>query len=178
MRRRITCFGEEILRNESFEVKEITDEIKNLVEDMFETMEDADGVGLAAPQVNVAKRVIVIDVPPLSEEESRVREALINPVILSKSEETQIDEEGCLSVPGVRAEVERALSVEVEYLSLDGEKKRIKGDRLLARALQHEIDHLNGVLFVNLLSDDVRKEIRNELKEIKRNNRAKLKRSR
>lgn len=139
--RNIRTYGDEVLRKKSRKVDEINDRIHKLIKDMFDTMYDADGVGLAAPQVGILKRVIVIDVGdgPV---------ALINPEIIS-GEGEQIDEEGCLSIPGKGGEVLRPYKVKVKALSEAGEEIIIEGEELFARALCHEIDHLEGVLFVD-----------------------------
>ncbi len=134
--------GEAILRQQSKEVKKITPALVRLLEDMAETMEAAVGVGLAAPQVGIGKRIIVV-----RHERDTVLE-LINPVVL-KAAGIETGSEGCLSCPGLYGEVERAAEVEVEGLNREGKKIRINGEGLLARILQHEIDHLNGILFVD-----------------------------
>lgn len=131
-----------ILRQVSKEVRKITPNIHKLLDDMAETMYDAGGVGLAAVQVGVLKRVVVIDVG-----EGLIE--LINPVIVSKEGE-QVGPEGCLSIPGVVGEVKRAMKCTVEALNRQGEKIVVTGEGYLARALQHEIDHLNGILFTDL----------------------------
>ncbi|NMG02377.1 peptide deformylase [Azoarcus taiwanensis] len=128
-------------------VEQVDDEIRRLVDDMAETMYEAPGIGLAAIQVNVQKRVIVIDV---SEDKSSLM-ALINPVIVERRGE-QTCEEGCLSVPGIYEKVTRAEEVTVEALDRDGQAFRIEADGLLAVCIQHEIDHLDGKVFVEYLS--------------------------
>ena len=128
-------------------VEKIDDKIRALARDMAETMYEAPGIGLAATQVNVHKRIVVIDV-------SETRDALlvlINPRLVDKTG-SQVCEEGCLSVPGIYDKVERAESVVVDYLDLDGEKQSISADGLLAVCLQHEIEHLDGHVFVEHLS--------------------------
>ncbi len=137
--RNIRKDGDEILRKHSREVDEINDKVLTLLEDMKDTLYKADGVGLAAPQVGVLKRVVVIDVG-----EGLLQ--LINPVIKSQSGQ-QCNAEGCLSVPGIWGEVNRPTNVVVEALNEKGEKITINGEGLLAIALCHEIDHLDGVLF-------------------------------
>ncbi len=129
-------------------VDTVDDSIRVLVQNMAETMYDAPGVGLAATQVNVHKRVVVIDV---SEEKNDLR-VLINPEILNKSEEQKIYEEGCLSVPDVYDDVERPATVRVRALDLSGESYEFDAEGLLAVCVQHEIDHLNGKVFVQHLS--------------------------
>jgi peptide deformylase len=131
-----------VLRKKAKEIKEITPAILRLLADMAETMDAANGVGLAAPQVGIEKRIVLVKIG-----KNELLE-LINPVILKQSGD-EVDVEGCLSFPGLYGEVQRALEVEVEALDRHGKKKKIKGTGLLARALQHEIDHLEGVLFVD-----------------------------
>lgn len=135
--------NDEILRKKSREVEVVDEKIKILVEDMIETMHKYDGLGLAAPQVGVLKRVIVVD---LYDGNGPI--ALINPVII-KTKGTQVVEEGCLSFPNKFAKVERPETIVVEGLNVDGEKVKVKGNALLAQALSHEIDHLNGELFID-----------------------------
>ncbi len=129
------------LRKRSREVEKIDQRIITLVDDMIDTMYDADGVGLAAPQVGVLKRIIVIDVG-----EGEIE--LINPVIIESTGE-QIDVEGCLSIPGITGEVKRPDRVKVRGLDRNGKTIEILGEELLARALCHEIDHLDGILFTD-----------------------------
>ncbi|MCR4814701.1 MAG: peptide deformylase [Lachnospiraceae bacterium] len=138
--------GKEALRSNAKEVKEITPRIRELIEDMFDTMYEANGVGLAAPQVGIRKRIVVVDVTG----EDPV--ALINPVILEKDGE-QTGYEGCLSVPGKTGIVTRANHVVVEAYNENMEKFTIEAEELMARALQHEIDHLDGVMYVDLVKE-------------------------
>ncbi len=135
--------GDEILRKRSREIEVIDDKIKELAADMMETMHKWDGLGLAGPQVGVLKRIIVIDLY-----EEGMQFTLINPVII-KEKGTQEVEEGCLSFPNKFGKVERPKEVVVEALDIDGKKLKIKAKDLLAQALCHEIDHLNGVLFTD-----------------------------
>lgn len=144
----IRLMGDPVLRQESEEVETIDDELRRLAQDMFDTMYGADGVGLAAPQVGVMRRLIVVD----PREEDVTPRALVNPRVLETSEETDRAEEGCLSIPGLRDVVERQAAVVVEALDLDGQPVRIEADGLLARVLLHEIDHLNGILFLDRLT--------------------------
>lgn len=131
--------GDEVLRKKSRKVEDINERILTLIEDMKETMYAADGVGLAAPQIGVLKRVVVIDVGdgPIT---------LINPEII-KEEGTQVDFEGCLSIPDYNGKVERPFKVTVKALNEKGEEFVLEGEELLARAFCHEIDHLDGILF-------------------------------
>lgn len=128
---------------------EINDELRKFIADMIETMKDAPGVGLAAPQVNVSKRILVVDVS--SEDPSMPPFALINPEIIEQSGECGI-EEGCLSIPEFTAEIPRAKEVKVRYLDENGREKEIKADGFLAIVLQHELDHLNGITMLDHVS--------------------------
>lgn len=139
--RNIRKYGDEILRKKSKKVEVINERILTLLNDMEETMYDEDGVGLAAPQVGILKRIVVIDVG-----EGILK--LINPEI-TYTEGSCIDEEGCLSVPGEQGKVERPYKVNVKALNEKGEEIIVEGEELLARALCHEIDHLDGILFVD-----------------------------
>ena len=148
--RQIRIYGDEILTKKCKEVKEITPKIETLVNDMFETMRDAEGVGLAAPQVGILKRIAVIDV---SEEQDQPI-VLINPEILETSGE-QEGSEGCLSVPGKAGIVKRPNYVKVRATDLDGQEYEIEGEELLARALIHEIEHLDGQLYVDKVEGEL-----------------------
>lgn len=141
--REIRLDSDPILRKISREVPEITDRIKVLVEDMIETMYHADGVGLAAPQIGILKRIIVVDIY----DETGVK-VLINPEIVEQ-DGMYLDTEGCLSIPGKTGYVERPEYTKVKGLNLEGEEIIVEGEGLLSRALCHEIDHLNGVLFTD-----------------------------
>ena len=124
--------------------------VRALIDDMLETMYDADGIGLAAIQIGVAERVIVMDLD--QKEGKRKPRAFVNPRILWASDETATFEEGCLSVPEIWDEVERPAKIRVEYLDRDGKAQTLEADGLLADCLQHEMDHLNGILFIDHLS--------------------------
>ena len=149
-KRSIVTLPDPILRQVSRPVERVDDDVRELVEDMFETMYAAPGVGLAAVQVGVPLRVIVLDAAEEGEERRPL--AMINPEILSFSEEKRVYEEGCLSIPEVRVEIERPASVHVRFLDLEGRQQQLKADGLLATAIQHEIDHLNGRLIIDYLS--------------------------
>ncbi|MDI3546419.1 MAG: peptide deformylase [Halanaerobiales bacterium] len=142
----IRKIGDPVLRSKAKEVEEVTDKTRDLLDNMAETMYDAPGIGLAAPQVGILQRVIVVDV----EDDNGLLE-LINPEIISVSEEKAIMEEGCLSIPEEKGHVVRAKKVTVRGLNRNGKEVIIEAEDLLARALQHEIDHLDGVLFVDKL---------------------------
>ena len=143
--------NDHILREKCPEIKEITPEILRLIDDMVETMHSADGIGLAAPQIGIPKRLVVIDI-----QEGDIM-VLVNPRVVEQSGE-DLAIEGCLSFPGLYGEVPRASRVKVEAMNKDGEIVVVDADGLLARALQHEIDHLNGVLFVDRVTRFVRPE--------------------
>jgi peptide deformylase len=138
------------LRLVSKPVKDIDDELRGLVADMFETMYSAPGIGLAAIQVGIPQRVVTLDLA--KKEEARKPEVVINPEILWTSEERNTYEEGCLSIPELYEEVERPAQVKVRYTDLEGQLHEVEANGLLATCLQHEIDHLNGVLFIDHLS--------------------------
>lgn len=150
MIREILQLPDPVLRKVSTPVEKIDGEVKKLIEDMFETMYDAPGVGLAAIQIGVARRVVTIDATRGDEEKKPM--VFINPEIVSVSEETDSKEEGCLSIAEFYEEVERPSAVKVRYMDEKGKTQEIEADGLLARALQHEIDHLNGILFIDHIS--------------------------
>jgi peptide deformylase len=159
----ILHFPDPRLRTRAAPVARVDDSIRRLVDDMFDTMYDAPGIGLAATQVNVHQRVIVIDV---SEEKNEPR-VFINPEILVREGVEQMDE-GCLSVPGVYETVERADRVKVRALNRDGQPFELETDGLLAVCIQHEMDHLEGKLFVDYLSSLKRERIRKKLEKLRR----------
>lgn len=157
--RQIVLADDPLLRKKSKKVKRITDDVQRLIDDMVETMRVAPGVGLAAPQVGVLQRVAVIEVPIRSDEDSESEEeprtrlyVLINPEVTERSEETTLADEGCLCLPGYVGEVERAAEVEVRYLNRAGRKMRLQGNDFLARVIQHEVDHLDGILYTDRLT--------------------------
>lgn len=159
-KREILHFPDSRLRNVAGPVEKVDDEIRQLVDDMFETMYDAPGIGLAAIQINVPQRVIVIDI---SEDKSEPL-CLINPRILEKEGEESMDE-GCLSVPEIYETVTRAEKIRVRALDRDGKSFEMDADGLLAVCIQHEIDHLDGKLFVDYLSNLKRQRIRKKLEK-------------
>ena len=142
-----------ILKQKAERVAKVDDDLRKFLDDMLETMYVADGVGLAAPQVGVSKRIVVIDVSAREDEEVGNNPIfLVNPEIVWHSDEKGCQFEGCLSVPEQRAEVERYVQVRVHYLDYDGKEQEILADGLLAIALQHEIDHLDGILYIDRIS--------------------------
>jgi len=153
-------YGEPDLREKALPVKEITPEILNLIKDMAETMYTASGVGLAASQVGVLKRIILVD----EEEDGLI--VLINPIII-KSEGEVVEEEGCLSVPDIYSQVKRSSKVTIKALNENGDPIEITKEDLTARALQHEIDHLDGILFIDRIGRMERQILLNKLKKKK-----------
>ncbi len=162
---RIRKYGDPVLETKADPVTEFDGEMRQLAADMFETMYANKGVGLAAPQVGVSRRLAVID--PSAGEDEAARIVLVNPEILVK-EGMQIGEEGCLSIPGFREDVKRAWRVRARAQDLEGKFFEIEGEELLARAIQHEIDHLDGILFLQHLSllkrDLIKRKIRKLVK--------------
>jgi peptide deformylase len=148
--REIVKLPDKRLRLKSEPVKRIDSSIRKLVEDLFETMYDAPGIGLAAIQIGVPKRVVTMDLS--KKEDDHKPHVFINPEVIWKSNETSKYEEGCLSIPEYYEEVERPAQVKVKYLDLDGKAQEIEASGLLATCLQHEIDHTNGVLFIDHIS--------------------------
>jgi len=149
--REIVLLGDPVLREEAGEVTEFDDKLRRLVRDMFETMYHADGIGLAAPQVGLSQRVLVVDLRR-EEDAEPARVALVNPRVTWESDVTDKQSEGCLSIPGMEDVVTRPFAVTVEGFDPDGRPLKIKADALYARALQHEIDHLDGILFIDRLT--------------------------
>ena len=162
----IVKFGDPVLEREADTVSEFdTPELHKLLEDMFESMYAAKGVGLAAPQIGLSRRLTVIDCSVVEGESEKI--VLINPQIIHK-EGKQTGEEGCLSIPGFREPVTRAMKATVRAQDVKGEWFEISGDDLLARAFQHEIDHLNGILFISHISALKRDMIKRKIKRLMR----------
>ena len=149
-KKKIVIEPDPILRKKSQSFEKVDKEVQRLMDDMLETMYSAPGIGLAAVQVGILKRAIVIDISKQDEEKKPI--FLINPEIIYKSEKTSVYEEGCLSLPGHFAEIERPTECHIRYIDYFGKRKELKADGLLSTCLQHEVDHLNGVLFVDYLS--------------------------
>ena len=167
MNREIIKYPNLILRKKCQEVKEVTEEIRNLGLDMIESMTESQGIGLAAPQVGELKRIIAVHLVKERGFEAKVEvepRVFINPKIVKKSKEDELEEEGCLSFPGLWLKIKRAKEVEVEALNEKGEKIHLKAQGLPARILQHEIDHLDGVLFIDRIGFWQKLSIRRKLK--------------
>lgn len=161
----IRTYGDPVLRRVAEPVGEITPEIRTLVADMIETMYAEPGVGLAAPQVGVSLRLIVID--PTAGDEKGKAFAMVNPVVKLSGDPVVMDE-GCLSVPDIRADVTRPERVSVVYTTLDGEPAILDADDMVARIIQHEYDHLDGILFVDKINPVRRHLLRKELRALAR----------
>jgi peptide deformylase len=156
-------FPDPRLRTRATPVEKVDDELRRLIDDMFETMYAAPGIGLAATQVDVHRRLLVADVSADKSEP----QVLINPTIIEK-EGKEVCEEGCLSVPGFYAEVERAEKIRVRFIDRDGEDREMDADGMLAVCIQHEMDHLDGKLFVDYLSETKRQRLRKRLEKERR----------
>ncbi|MDQ2925432.1 MAG: peptide deformylase [Acidobacteriota bacterium] len=162
----VVKYPDPVLSKPAETVTVFDEEIAQLVEEMFDSMYAAQGIGLAAPQINIAKRITVIDVS--FKERPADKLALINPVVLDKNGK-QVEEEGCLSLPEIREKVQRAAWVKVRAQNVKGETFEVEGEELLARALQHEIDHLNGILFIDHLSRLKRDLVQRRIKKLQKN---------
>ena len=160
----IVKYGDPVLRKKTQPVTEITDDVIQLAEDMLETMYAAPGVGLAGPQVGVSLQICVIDVVP---EGKRNPIVLINPKVISGEDKIEL-EEGCLSFPRIYEKVKRWNKVKVEYVDLKGNLKEVEVEGFLAKAFQHEIDHLNGKVFIDYLPDWKRKLVEKEIRRRKK----------
>lgn len=169
MIREIFCYGSSILRNMSLDVDKVDDEIKILIEDMFETMYNANGVGLSAVQIGVLKRVVTVGYE--EEDGTEIKIALINPKIIGYGDEEECGEEGCLSIPDVRDDVFRYSTIKVQYIDTEGLHQILEAHNFFARVLQHEIDHTNAVLFIDRLESYQKKTHKKELKEIRQKSR-------
>ena len=150
MLRKILIEPDPILRKKCEPLEKVDIETKKLMDDMLETMYAAPGIGLAAIQVGILRRLVVIDISKAEEKKNPI--FLINPQIIHKSKKTSVYEEGCLSLPGQFAEIERPAECTLKYIDYNGKEKELKADGLLATCVQHEVDHLNGILFIDYLS--------------------------
>lgn len=164
--REIVLMGDPVLRKEAEEVTVFDEELEALVRDMFETMYHADGIGLAAPQIGLSKRIIVVDLRVQEGEEPRTV-VVVNPEVTWESKEAEKESEGCLSIPGLEELVTRPISVRVEGRDAKGNDLVVEADGLFARALQHEIDHVNGILFLDRVSPLKRKMLLKKWKKLR-----------
>ncbi len=167
-KKKIVIEPDPILRKKSLPFEKVDSEVKTLLNDMLETMYEAPGIGLAAVQIGILKRAIVIDISKEDEKKNPI--FLINPTIRFKSDKRSIYEEGCLSLPGHFAEIERPAECDLDYIDYDGKKRNLKAKGLMATCIQHEVDHLNGVLFIDYLSklkkDMIIKKLKKQKKEL------------
>lgn len=161
------CFHP-VLKQKTEPVENIDDELVKLVDDMFDTMHKAEGIGLAANQVGVSKSLLVIDIGYYNEKYKGPPILMINPVVKSFSDEIYEYEEGCLSIPNVRDVVERPKIIQVSYYDLNQKERNIEADNLLSRVIQHEIDHLNGILFFERLTPLRKTLLKNKLRKIEK----------
>jgi len=168
--RNIIIEPDTILRKKSEPLQQVNNETQKLLDDMLKTMYAAPGIGLAAVQIGILKRIIVIDVSKKEEKKNPI--FLINPEITYKSKETSIYEEGCLSLPGHFAEIERPAKCKINYIDYHGKKAELEAEGLLSTCVQHEIDHLNGILFIDYLSklkkDMIIKKLKKQKKELEK----------
>ncbi len=163
--REIVLMGDPVLRQEGAEVTDFDEDLRHLVRDMFATMYHAEGIGLAAPQIGISQRIIVVDLRVEENEEPR-SVALVNPKVVWASDEEDKESEGCLSIPGLEEVVKRPVSVRVEGQDPDGKDVVVEADGLFARALQHEIDHVDGILFIDRVSPLKRKMLLKKWKKL------------
>jgi peptide deformylase len=164
----ITLIGDKILRKKAAQVKEVDAHTIELVRDMFETMRNASGIGLAANQVGANKSIFITDISVVKGHEDAKPLIFINPVITGHSEEKICMEEGCLSIPDIRSEIERPEKVTITFKDTDFKDQTLEADGLLARVIQHEYDHLQGVLFTDLISSDIKKKLNKDIINIKK----------
>lgn len=163
----ITTYGMEVLRKTVKPVEKIDKSVVGLIDNMFYTMINANGIGLAAPQVNSDLSVCIVDISPIEEYKNVKPLILINPVILDSHGESAV-EEGCLSIPEVRAEVLRPEKIFLKYNDFNMNEVKMELDGYLARVAQHEIDHLHGKLFVDYLNEESLKKVKSQLRKIKK----------
>lgn len=164
----ITLIGDKILRKKAALLKNIDAHTIELVRDMFETMRNARGIGLAANQVGADRSVFIADISVVEGHEDAKPLVFINPVITERSEEKIVMEEGCLSIPDIRSEIERPEKVTITYKDTDFKDQTLRADGLLARVIQHEYDHLQGILFTDLISSDIKKKLNKDIINIKK----------
>lgn len=164
----VTLYGDKILRKKVNEVKEVDLETVELIKNMFDTMHNANGIGLAANQVGANKAIFIVDISKVEDYEDTKPIALINPRIVEYSDELFTMEEGCLSIPDIRGEVERPESIKIIYRDTNMNEQTLEVNKLMARVMQHEYDHLKGILFTDLVSEETRKRLKKPLAKIKK----------
>ena len=164
----ITMFGDKILRKKVNKIKAVDNEIIELITNMFDTMRNANGIGLAANQVGADRSIFIVDISNIEEYQETKPLVFINPKIVKRSEEQIVFEEGCLSIPDVRGDVERPEAITIEYQDADFKEQTMDADNLLARVIQHEYDHLIGILFTDLVDDELKKRFKKPLHRIRK----------
>ena len=164
----ITMFGDKILRKKVNKVNVVDKEITELITNMFDTMYNANGIGLAANQVGANRSVFIVDISNIEEYEESRPLVFINPKIVRRSEEQIVFEEGCLSIPDIRGDVERPEAISITYQDFNFKEQTMEADNLLARVIQHENDHLLGILFTDLVNDEMKKRLKKPLTKIKK----------
>jgi peptide deformylase len=164
----ITLYGDKILRKKVNPVEDVDLKTVELIKNMFDTMHNANGVGLAANQVGADKSIFIIDVSKVEGHEGTKPMIFINPEITERSEKLCTIEEGCLSIPDIRVDVDRPESVTINYMDTDLKSHTLKAKDILARVIQHEYDHVQGILFIDRIDEGIRKKIKKDLNKIKR----------
>ncbi len=164
----ITVYGDKILRKKAARVTKVDLKTIELIKNMFDTMRNANGIGLAANQVGVDKSIFIVDISQVEEYEDTKPIAFINPKIIARSDKKILMEEGCLSIPDVREEVRRSEAITIVYYDADLKEQTLEADGLMARVIQHEYDHLKGILFTDLIPDDVKKKYKKEINKIRK----------
>ncbi len=164
----ITLFGDKILRKKTSKVTEVDNKTIELIKNMFDTMRNASGIGLAANQVGADKQIFIFDVSGVEGYEENKPMTIINPRIIERSEEKNKMEEGCLSIPDVRMEIERSKEIFIAYQDIDLKEHTMKTIDVLARVMQHEYDHLQGILFTDYLTENQKKELKKDLDKIRK----------
>jgi len=163
----VTLYGDKMLRKKVKRVNEVDLKTIELIRDMFETMKNANGIGLAANQVGVDKSIFIVNVSIMEGYEDIKPLAVINPKIIESSKTKIFMEEGCLSIPNVKSEINRPDSIKIKFMDTEFNEQLMEADKLLARVMLHEYDHLQGILFTDLLQDDILKGLKPELNKIK-----------
>lgn len=166
----INVYGDNILRKKAIPVSDVDAKTVELIKSMFDSMHNASGIGLAANQVGSGHSLFVVDLSAVEGYEKTKPIVFINPVISAKSDENIYMEEGCLSIPNLRAEVERPKLIEIKFLDTNLKEHSIEADKLLARVIQHEYDHLQGVMFIDRITEEERKQLKMDLDDIRKRN--------
>lgn len=162
----ITVYGDKILRQKAKPVKQVSDEIIVKIRNMFDSMRNANGIGLAANQIGYTESIFIVDLEGVEGYEKFKPMVFINPQIVMQSDEKSLMEEGCLSLPLLRAEVERPEKIKIQYLDTDENEKEIEADDLFARVILHEYDHLIGKMIPDRVNEEVKKKLQTELEKI------------